>query len=232
MVFVHGAILSRAMWRPQVERLRDRYRCISVDLPGHGALAGQPFRLDAAVAAVASAIDLDADGHALVVGLSLGGYTAIALAARHPERVRGVVVAGASLEPTGIARLGFAAYGWLLTLAPERLGRWIVARVLLRKSDRADAARIAAGLEIRRGGVAVRSLGGTSFRTLLRRYVGPVLFINGERDVVMRSGERGFVRGVSGVRRLRLRRAGHISNLDRPDDFADAVAAFEATLPA
>ena len=42
IVFVHGTRLSRTMWRPQMEDLRDRYRVIAVDLPGHAAIVRQP----------------------------------------------------------------------------------------------------------------------------------------------------------------------------------------------
>ncbi|HEX5241291.1 MAG TPA: alpha/beta fold hydrolase [Candidatus Limnocylindrales bacterium] len=230
IVFVHGAVSSRALWLPQVSRLRDRFRCVLVDLPGHGSLADLPFELDAAVEVVRAAIDA-AGGRALVVGLSLGGYVSMAVAARHPERVRGLAIAGASLDATGPARLGFALYGGLLALLPERLTRRIVARLLLRRRPPEEAARIVAGLEFRHGGAAVRSLGGTSFRRLLLAYGGPILVINGDLDVAMVIGERRFVRGIEGLTRARLR-AAHMSNLARPDEFSAAIAAFEATLPA
>ena len=45
IVFLHGTRLTRAQWLPQVRRLSDRFRCIAVDLPGHGARAGEPFTM-------------------------------------------------------------------------------------------------------------------------------------------------------------------------------------------
>ena len=230
IVFVHGAVASRRLWSPQIARLSDRYRCVTFDLPGHGSLADHAFQLDEAVDRVRSVIDEAAGGRATVVGLSLGGYTAIALAARHPERVRGLVVAGASLDATGISRLGFAAYGWLLSLIPERLARWLLVRVVFRRRDPIEAAGIAEDYQLRRGGAAVRSIIGVPFRRLLAAYGGPILVINGDLDVAMVAGEARFVRGVPGVQRIRLRRATHVSNVDRPDEFAAAIAAFEAGL--
>ena len=231
-MFVHGAVVSRALWAPQLSRLRDRYRCITVDLPGHGVLTDRRFSIEAASEVVHQSIREAADGRAVVVGLSLGGYTAMALAARHPSEVRGLVLAGASLDPTGLARPAFALYGWLLGILPERLARRFVARVLLRRHDHETAARIAEGFQLRRGGAAVRSLGGTSFRGLLRRYGGPVLVINGDLDLAMRLGERRFVRGIPGLTVRRLRGATHVSNVARPDEFSEAVATFERGLPA
>ncbi len=103
IVFVHGTRLTRAVWAPQI-------RGLSGDVPDDRAwtcratatLADEPFTLDGAADRVARrSIDEAADGRAVVVGLSLGGYVAMELAARSPERVRGLVLAGATAEPTG-----------------------------------------------------------------------------------------------------------------------------------
>ena len=99
IVFVHGALMGRSVWRPQIDALADRYRCISVDLPGHGTQRDRAFELDDAVAGIVRAIDEAAGGRAVLVGLSLGGYVAMAVAGRHPERVRSLVVAGRNRVP-------------------------------------------------------------------------------------------------------------------------------------
>ena len=58
-------------------------------------------------------IEREAGGRAIVVGLSLGGYVAMEVAARWPERVAGLVLAGATAEPVGprsLAYIGLAAH--------------------------------------------------------------------------------------------------------------------------
>jgi pimeloyl-ACP methyl ester carboxylesterase len=107
IVFIHGAMMGRSVWHPQIQALADRYRCITVDQPGHGTLKDSRFTLDVAVENVLRAIDREADGRAVVVGLSLGGYVAMTLAGRHPEKVRGLVIAGSTREPKGVSRLAF-----------------------------------------------------------------------------------------------------------------------------
>ena len=100
IVFVHGTRLSRHAWTSQLETLSDEFRTIALDLPGHGARSGEPFSLEAAAAVLAITIrDNAVGGRAVVVGLSLGGYVAMTLAASRPELVRGLVIAGASAEP-------------------------------------------------------------------------------------------------------------------------------------
>ncbi len=59
IVFVHGTRLTRAQWSSQLRLLSGRYRCIAIDLPGHGARAGEPFTREAAAAAVAEAIEAE-----------------------------------------------------------------------------------------------------------------------------------------------------------------------------
>jgi pimeloyl-ACP methyl ester carboxylesterase len=94
--------------------LATTHRVIAVDLPGHGSRGAETFTLPAAAAAIAAAIDAEAGGRAVVVGHSLGGYAAMDLAARSPDRVRGLVVSGASQEPRGRWSPAFRALAWFL----------------------------------------------------------------------------------------------------------------------
>ena len=67
---------------------------------------------------IADLIEREAhDGRAIVVGLSLGGYVAMAVAASSPERVAGLVISGATAEPIGARALAYRA----LALAYRRL---------------------------------------------------------------------------------------------------------------
>ena len=120
IVFLHGTRLTRAQWLPQVRRLSDRFRCIAVDLPGHGARAGEPFTMAGASDAVVAAIEAEAPaGRAVIVGLSLGGYVAIETAERCPERVAGLVLAGCSAEPVGPVAAVFRGFAWGLEHAQK-----------------------------------------------------------------------------------------------------------------
>jgi pimeloyl-ACP methyl ester carboxylesterase len=234
LVLVHGALMSRAQWSPQVQRLTaSGYRCISVDLPGHGALADQPFTLEGGVKVVIDAIDGLAGGRAILIGLSLGGYVSMAVAGRSPERVRGLVLAGATREPAGPIRAGFAIVGWAFRITPEVPLRLLARRAFNRRyGTEITTAILANGYFARGGSVAIRSLPGGGFRARLAAYGGPVLVINGDLDTVFRLGERRFLEGLPNVRRVVLRRAAHLSNLDQPDDFTAAVRSFAERLEA
>jgi pimeloyl-ACP methyl ester carboxylesterase len=100
IVFLHGLGVSSWMWAEQVRHLSGRFHCVTVDLPGNGASHGVPWRsFDDSAAAVADVIAATPAGRAHVVGLSLGGYVAVTLTARHPAVVDNVVVSGITAEP-------------------------------------------------------------------------------------------------------------------------------------
>jgi pimeloyl-ACP methyl ester carboxylesterase len=100
IVFLHGLGVSSWMWTEQVQHLSDRFSCITVDLPGNGASHEVPWRsFDVSADAVADVIAAVPAGRAHVVGLSLGGYVAVTMTARHPAVVDRVVVSGITAEP-------------------------------------------------------------------------------------------------------------------------------------
>ncbi len=232
IVFVHGAMMGRSVWWPQVKALSDRFRCIAVDQPGHGSRKEQRFTLDVAVANVLEALDTEADGRAVIVGLSLGGYVAMTVAARHPEKVRGLVIAGSTREPAGLSRLGFLLYSYSLRLAPEPAVRAVALAWFRRRYGPVGAAAITAGGHFARGGsAAVKRLAGERFREKLAAYGGPILVINGSMDLVFRIGAGRFLSGVPQVTNRMIPRAGHLSNVDKPEQFTGLIEEFVATLP-
>lgn len=232
IVFVHGTRLTRTSWRAVTARLADGYRCVSIDLPGHGALAGRPFTLDAAADVVDAAIAAEGADRAFLVGHSLGGYVAMAAAARSPDRVRGLVLAGSTAEPSGPVAAVFRLFAWALGATPERrfdaLNTWFFRH---RYPPEIADPIVAGGYWSRGGSAAVRTLPRTRFRDRLLAYGGPILVINGDLDFVFRLGERSFIRGVPNVTRLTLHWTTHLSPLDRPGVFAAATRRFIERLP-
>jgi pimeloyl-ACP methyl ester carboxylesterase len=116
LLLIHGSLGSLQMWDGWVAELKDRYRLISVDLPGHG-LTGDWPRGEFSVEAYADFIEVLADTLHLdrfaVAGHSLGGAVAWTFAATRPERVSQLILVDSA---------GFPREGGELPL-PTRLAR-------------------------------------------------------------------------------------------------------------
>ena len=97
ITFLHGAGLNAHTWdATELVLGRD---ALAIDLPGHGASAWREdfdYRPATNAVAVAELLDAVGAGPQLVVGHSLGGFTAVALAADRPDLVRGIVLVDAS----------------------------------------------------------------------------------------------------------------------------------------
>lgn len=227
IVFVHGTRLSRSMWRPQMDALRDAYRVIALDLPGHGALADRRFTVASASDQVARVIEEAADGHAVVVGLSLGGYVAMDLAARRPELVRGLVLSGATTEPGGRLALPFLALAWVMERfdgpALLAVNTWFFRT---RFAPAIAEPIVAGGFWSAGGAQALRAIVGERFAPRLAAYPGPTLIVNGDLDPLFRLTVKRFAGPAKDRRRVRLRGATHLANLDRPRAFSLAIRRF------
>ena len=227
IVFVHGTRLTRTAWTAQVDALSDAYRVIAMDLPGHGSLAIRTFTLRGAADELARVIETAAHGRAVVVGLSLGGYVAMDLAARRPELIRGLVLSGATQEPIGVRARPYLALAWAIDRlghrGMDRLNRWFFRT---RYAPAISDPIIDAGFHSVGGSTALRALVGERFAPRLAAYRGPVLIVNGELDVLFRLGAKRFASGARDVRRVRIRGATHLANLDRPQAFTAAVRKF------
>jgi pimeloyl-ACP methyl ester carboxylesterase len=132
IVLVHGFSDSTATWDSWIPTLGQRYRVISLDLPGHG-LTRAPRDWPAGTASFAALLDrvvtrLGVQRFA-VVGNSMGGSVAWNYALAHPERLTALVLVDAAGWPEPRRRQGGAlAFQMLRTPA----GRWLLSHVDLR----------------------------------------------------------------------------------------------------
>lgn len=217
VVFVHGIRLSGAAWVEQVEHLSP-HRAEVVDLPGHGTRRGERFTLDAAADAVVEVIDEPA----LIVGHSLGGYVAIAAAARHPDRVAGLVVAGSTYLPGRTLEAPFRlAHGLLMRLPNqgEKLDRWQFQTLLPPKLAEAV---IGGGIATEVIPDVTKALADFDVLAELATYSGPTWLINGSRDQLRRH-ERRFLDACADGRLVNVPNAGHYLPMVRGEEFSRLV---------
>jgi 3-oxoadipate enol-lactonase len=99
VVLLHPLAQAGAFWRPLIDELSTQFRVLAPDARGHGDSVwnGEPFSVEDMAADVAQLIE-HVGGPAAVLGMSMGGCAAIALAVRRPELVSGLVLADTTAD--------------------------------------------------------------------------------------------------------------------------------------
>jgi pimeloyl-ACP methyl ester carboxylesterase len=241
LVLLHGVGASRAVWRLVTPALADEHLVIAPDLPGFGESppVADGFDLESTAAALADRLAERAGEPFDLVGNSLGGAVAIAIAASRPDLVRRLVLA---------APAGFAPRAWPLRAAvgaltdPAVAVRRIVGAPAARSSTArrallwgavaephrlsADDARMM--LEASRGstrvGAAVAAVLAADLRSELRRVQGPIGVIWGWRDRIVPIAQLRLIRAVRpDVIVSTIPRAAHVPQVERPAEFVAAV---------
>lgn len=102
IVFLHGLTFNRSTWRPITDRLSNRFRCIAVDLPGHGDSAGPPGSMEEITGEIQALLASLGISRPVVVGHSMAGMIATVYADRYP--VAGVINVDQPLDVVPFAR--------------------------------------------------------------------------------------------------------------------------------
>ena len=240
LVLVHAFPLDRAMWRPQVAALADRYRVVVPDVFGFGESGLPPggWTMDSMADALAQfLVGIGIPGPVVLGGLSMGGYIAMAFARRHADRLRGLVLADTRAEPdTAEAKTNRDK---TIVLAREQ-GPAAVFEQLLPKmlTDRTRTDLVA---EVRRIAAAQSSDGVAAALAALRdrpdaapglRAVRmPMLVVVGSDDpVTPPDAARAMAAAVPGAKLGLIPGAAHLSNMEVPEVFTRLLKSFVDSL--
>jgi len=236
----HSFLHHGGMWRPVVERLRERFRLLSVDGPGHGrsTAARRPFDLDDCARAAEKVLDAHKLDRAAVVGLSWGGMVALALAARRSKRLSAIVAMDASARPEPpINKLRYQAMGAVtrrIGVIPSLLDRieplFFSAHSLReRRAELVDPWR---GYVARMDRESItHGLGCiTERRDLTEELRGsdvPALILVGTEDRARPPADSEHLAAtIPGARLAFIPGAGHLSALERPDETTALLGEF------
>jgi 3-oxoadipate enol-lactonase len=93
LLFIHGWPHNRTLWAGQMSGLPTQARCIAPDLRGLGeSTVSGPYSIDQYADDLALLMDARGVERAVVCGLSMGGYVALAMLRRHRDRLRGLIL--------------------------------------------------------------------------------------------------------------------------------------------
>lgn len=246
IVFLHEMTGDLRVWEQQIRYFSRYYRCIAFnargyapsDIPEAGSSYSQAQAADD-VAAVIEGLQL-ARPH--VVGLSMGGYTALHVGIRHPELVRSLVVAGCGHGSARDAQATWAQQAREYADMLDREGMATVAeryanspyRVQFRDKDQRGWKEWATHLadhDPRGLAMSVREVQGKRPSVLdleqaLRAMSLPVLLVAGDEDEPVLEMNLYMKRTISGSGLLILPKTGHAVNSEEVGRFNSEVADF------
>jgi 3-oxoadipate enol-lactonase len=209
VLLLHAFPLDKGMWAPQ-----------RATLAGHEVVAPRLYGRGRTMDEWADSIAGEIEGDLAVVGASMGGYCALALARHAPERVRGLLLVGARPDADSAERRAGREDTIELIRSEGLEGLW---RMMLPKLFH-DESAADEHLVYRDTEALITALEAVRDRAdstdVVRSFSGPVQFVIGEFDPYVSAAE------VSEFDVRELQGVGHLVNLERPSEFNEILLEF------
>jgi 3-oxoadipate enol-lactonase len=239
VVLSHALGCDISMWDEVAAHLSAHYSVLRYDHRGHGQSEAPvpPYSMQMLADDAAALITEQCQGPVHFVGLSMGGMTAQALAARHPHLVRSIVMANSAqhyddaAKAMWDARIKTVLQSGVAAIADGAMQRWFSADFRAGNPERVSALRVrlercnatsyAASCE------AVRNIDFRASNAALRC---SALVIAGTLDeATPLAMSEAMVAAIAGAQ-LKTLQAAHLSAVERPAEFAQLVHQFLGVL--
>jgi pimeloyl-ACP methyl ester carboxylesterase len=238
VLLLHGFPLSSESFWPQLDVLPRRHRLIVPDHRGFGrsSLDDGPTEMRRMAEDALAILDALKVSSAVVGGLSMGGYVAMAMAKLEPDRVKALVLidtqAGSDSEADRQKREELARAVEAKGL--EVLVDSMMPRLISHDTAPAVRARVQALIRANTSKGAAAALRGMALRPdskeVLSRFAGPALVVVGEKDVITPVEKAQEMAGVIPKSKLvQLPAVGHLSNVEAPEAFNRHLEEFLTT---
>ena len=241
LVFIHAFPLSKTMWQPQADALKDTYRVITIDLGGHGEsdIVLWNDTLDDYAKDVIRLLDHLGIAQAVFVGLSMGGYTLFSIYRHYADRVKAMVLADtraqADSEEGKAGRRSMAQVAFsdgAPAIADLMLPKILAPFTIEHHSEIVEQVRqmilqtSTAGIVVDLVAMAARP----DSTDLLSTITCPTLVIVGENDVTTPVSESLYMANrITGSTLVTIPEVGHLSNFEQPVAFNEALRSFLTT---
>jgi pimeloyl-ACP methyl ester carboxylesterase len=244
VVLLHGLGCGRRMWFHQIRALRSRFRIIAYDQRGHGETDAPAVAADYSaghlardLVGVLDALNIE---RAAIVGFSLGGGSALALAASRPERVSRLVLADAGAGADDPVKIEGMARRWVTLIRQGEIDELVcdmlrseLFKIYARRSPRRRehmAALIRAtpvdGLRFTLSEVLAKRKSLFRLSGVLKSVRVPTLVLVGEHDYVCSKASRLMAQAIPGATLKVIAKSGHMSPLEQPAAFTAALMEF------
>ncbi len=240
IVFSHGLLWSGAMFEPQIRALAGEFRCIAWDHRGQGRSESpneRSHQIEACYHDALALIDHLGAAPCHFVGLSMGGFVGMRVAARHPELLRSLTLMASAADPEPRANIG--KYRTLNTVA-RLFGLGVVANkvmpIMFGTSFLADPARAAERTrwtgELRGNAKTIhRAVTGVIEREgcidELENIQCPTMILHGDEDAaIARARALATHKALRGASFRAIERAGHTMTIENPSAVNQALREF------
>lgn len=231
LVFSHGLLWSHRMFEAQVAELSKSFRVISYDHRGQGnSEVKGPFDMDTVAEDAVQLIRKLATGPVHFIGLSMGGFVGMRLAARHSELIKSLVLLETSANAEPIENLpqykllnGVVRWIGIIPPIANKVMKIMFAHSWLQNPSNKDSIRrwkkeLASNKKSITGpveGVIYRK----GVEEELHNIGCPTLVIVGDEDVATVPEKAAFIqKGIRGARLVSISGAGHSSCIEKPDE--------------
>jgi 3-oxoadipate enol-lactonase len=232
LLLLHAFPLSEDMWRPQTDALTGQMPVITVDLPGFGGapVAEPEGWMDHAADDAAAALGGTGIDRVVVCGLSMGGYVAFSFWRRHRNLTAGLILANTRADADDDAakqrrrdlaeRLRREGSDFLVESPPPLLSErapaevWEQVKALMRRQPAESIARASLAVAHR-----------VDSRSDLATIDVPTLAITSSADTLIPPDvTKEMASQIPGARLEVIDGAGHLSNLEAPEQFNRLIA--------
>ena len=235
VTFSHSLGCSRKMWSSQIEALSNTCRVLAYDLRGHG--ESEADATAGSLALYASDVIALMDGLGIrnshFVGISVGGMIGQTLALKAPERIASLVLANTTpfmppaAIPAWLQRIDQAKNKGVASLAAPSLERWFPETFRTGHSDLiASLAKEFANTSVQGYVSCCQAIMTVDTRNELERIACPTLIIAGSQDPGAPAEVLQQLKRIPNSELLVIEGAGHLSNIDHPEQFTTALKSF------
>lgn len=228
LVFINSLMTDLTLWDQQVAAFSNRFRILRYDHRGHGgtAVPSADCSFDELVDDAIALFDEIGIDRAVLVGISMGGVTALRFAARYPERVSHLAICDCqAVPPAGGAerwqeRIDTAEANGMAALARATVGRWFAPDSLAAGIPAIAAIEAMIATTPLSGFVrCARALQSYDFQGDLDLIACPTLMLAGALDANMPDTMRRMAERAHKANFHEIAEAGHLPNVERPRDF-------------
>lgn len=238
IIFIHGFPLNKSMWDKQAAALKNNYRVIAYDIRGHGnSEAGdEDFSIDLFVNDLISLMDKLKLFEVMLCGLSMGGYIALKAIEKFPKRFDSLVLSDTQCIADTLEdkQKRLKAIENIKENGVEQYADLSIKNLFAPGSFTTRVEEIAAVRNMIIN-TSVQSLCKTLIALAVRRETCsnlykievPVLIMAGQEDKITPPDAARLIRENIQFSRIRiLEHAGHIANMENPDEFNDQLIGF------